>query len=252
MREWTAHPEHAWYAQLERIDHDPSLTQRALDWYHLQFPARRPGRRKHYFESTPCYLYYPGSARRIRAYRPDMKLIVSLRDPVERAFSQWNAFRQLREPPYDQLRDDRSFEDAVLEEMLRLPAPADYGGSDYVRRGLYLGQLQPYFELFPKDQILILDCRDLQTRCRETMDRVTDFLGMARFAPEVTWPPMNVGNYERAMSPFIREVLANFYRPHNEALFELLGRQFDWATPQSKSDVDLQEVIESVRLKKAR
>ena len=64
-----------------------------LDWENPDYSAytspRRTPRQKIAGDYTPAYLFWPGALRRMHAYNPDMKLIASFRDPIERAFSQW-------------------------------------------------------------------------------------------------------------------------------------------------------------------
>ena len=136
-------------------------------------------------ESTPMYIFWPGAMERIKTYNPDVRLVFSFRDPVERAFSQWCMERERRASTWDFARTIR----AVRPK--EWPRTASDVGEPYramVARGYYGQQLAHVLELFPAEQILPLDYhrtfRDLQV----ALDRITDFLGVSRF-PE---PPQTM------------------------------------------------------------
>ena len=141
-------------------------------WYHSHFPLpHRLGRRRVTFEATPEYLYYPGAAERILSYDPRLKLVVVLRDPVERAFPAWNMCRTLRHEHPDLLRgilpecdpmlrvslsqmlardSFPEFDEAVWEEVDAIRAGTAALEPGYVRRGIYQEQLQRYLKCFAR------------------------------------------------------------------------------------------------------
>jgi hypothetical protein len=108
-------------------------------------------------ESSPSYLYVPGTAERIRAIVPDVRLIAILRDPVERAWSHyWFNVRRGREW--------LSFEKALDREDERTRSPKDLRWGpwfSYVGRGLYVEQLRRYESVFPREQLLVVLLDDL-------------------------------------------------------------------------------------------
>src|SRR5207248_1288875 len=89
------------------------------------------------FEATPEYFYFPAAAQRIFDYDPRMKLIVLLRDPVERAFSAWSMYHNFDDPIYCRIRDARNFEDAISEELSQFALGVPPLLPGYVRRGVY-------------------------------------------------------------------------------------------------------------------
>jgi len=229
MLSWSDYPSHAVFERLCREGVDDGFPQWALDWYHSQFPLLRPGRLGKRFEASPEYMFDPNAPARIRRYRPDMKLIVLLRDPVQRAYSAWNMLHGYQEGVYFELRDPRSFEEAVDEELARADVSKPYDVSDYVGRGIYHEQLQRVFAQFPREQVLILASEDLKQRRLVALESVCRFLGIAPFPADQDLQLSFVGRYSGEMSDRARSKLGAFYAPHNEALFELLGRRFDWA-----------------------
>ena len=226
-------PEYEWFARIAEGDLDPAIRKETLRWYHSQFRVPIPGRHQLFYESTPCYLFFPQVARRIHAYRTDMKLIALLRDPVERAYSSWNMASQWAEYPW--IHDKRSFEAALSEEIEQLTRDPTTLKSYYLRQGIYHEQLRRYFELFPRQQILIIEHGELLSNRSETLNTVCRFLGIPPFSSTRAWPELNVGTYSSGISPAIRDFLAEFYAPHNKALFDLIGRTFEWTAPAARS-----------------
>ncbi|MDH2426148.1 sulfotransferase [Sphaerisporangium sp. TRM90804] len=122
-------------------------------------------------ESTPFYLYDREAQRRIHALVPQARLIVMLRDPVERAHSNWtHLWSAGLEPISDVVR-------ACAEEERRIAA----GWSafwHYVSLGRYGEQLEHLFRLFPREQVLTMRYRELVDAPTATLDRICAFLGV--------------------------------------------------------------------------
>jgi hypothetical protein len=122
-------------------------------------------------ESTPFYLYDLAAQRRIRDLIPDVRLIVILRDPVERAHSNWtHLWSAGREPAGDFLR-------ACAEEDRRVAA----GWSafwHYLRLGRYGEQLDHLFTLFPREQVLVFRYIRLLDEPARVLDEICAFLGV--------------------------------------------------------------------------
>ena len=122
-------------------------------------------------ESTPFYLYDRAAQRRIRAQVPAAKLIVVLRDPVERAHSNWT---HLWSAGLDPVGD---FVQACGEEERRIEAGwAEFW--HYTALGRYGEQLQHLYTLFPRDQVLVFRYRAMIERPAQTLDQICAFLGV--------------------------------------------------------------------------
>ncbi len=167
--------------------------------YEALFDPAPPGTRRG--EATPFYLYGDGAPERIARLVPDAKLVVLLRDPVDRAHSNWaHLWAAGLEPESD-------FVAACLAEPRRKAAGwADFW--HYIGQGLYGRQLTHLYTLFPREQVLVLRYRDLRDRPAATLDEVCLFLGVrAGLLREV--PAENVRPYP-AQSPLndaLRSVL---------------------------------------------
>jgi len=122
-------------------------------------------------ESTTLYLQDPAAHRRIFDAVPDAKLVAVLRDPVDRAHSNWSHLRSAGLEPVA---------DFPRACMLGERRAADGWGPfwRYLEIGRYGGQLEHLFSLFPRDQVLVLLYRELREQPIETLDRVCAFLGV--------------------------------------------------------------------------
>ena len=124
-------------------------------------------------ESTPFYLYDRAAQRRIRALIPRARLIVILRDPVERAHSNWtHLWSAGLEPIGDFVR-------ACAEEDRRAAAGwAPFW--HYTRIGRYGEQLDHLLTQFPAEQVFVLRYHALVDAPARTLDDICGFLGVQR------------------------------------------------------------------------
>jgi hypothetical protein len=138
--------------------------------YERLFAAAPDGVRRG--ESTTLYLGDPDAHRRIRALIPDAQLIAILRDPIDRAHSNWTHLRSAGlEPQADFLTA------CSLEQQRKAAGWAPFWR--YLELGRYGEQLEHLFSVFPREQVLVLFYRELREDPVGTIDRVTTFLGVA-------------------------------------------------------------------------
>ena len=182
-------------------------------------------------EATPCYFFHPHVPARVAKVVPNVKLIALLRNPVDRAYSHyWMKLRKEYE--------NASFEDAVERETERVNGELskmledehyfsyDRWHFSYLARGLYAEQLARWMKFFPREQFLILRSEDLYRDPAATYKRVSEFLGLPPWQPSrpaksnfVPYPEMDRATRAR---------LLEYFAPHNERLYELLGTRFEW------------------------
>jgi Sulfotransferase family len=123
-------------------------------------------------ESTTLYLRDAAAIARIRATIPNAKLIAVLRDPIDRAHSNWTHLHSAGlEPESDFLRA------CALEDRRVALGWAQFWR--YLGQGKYGEQLEHLYSMFPRDQVLLLMYRDLRERPTEVLDQVCAFLGVA-------------------------------------------------------------------------
>jgi hypothetical protein len=227
-------------ASIKEVQYFSKYYARGEDWYLSYFPlaararlARlRTGATPAVGEASATYLFDPRTPERVRRFDPAMKLIVALRDPVDRAYSHYQMeHRWGRETLTFEEALDR--EDAELgEELERVAAdPAAEAGLEcsYVARGRYAEQLDRWLEHFPREQLLVMTSDELLAEPAAAMTRVAAFLGIPEWhAP--SYPLRGVREYS-TMPAETRERLARTFEPHNRRLEELLGRELRWTRP---------------------
>ncbi|MDX1501694.1 MAG: sulfotransferase [Thermoanaerobaculia bacterium] len=129
-------------------------------------------------EASTLYLCSERAARRIWEFDPGMRILAVLRDPVERAFS---AYRHLVRDGHETL----PFEEALDREAERLSAGWSHIWH-YAGAGFYAGQLRRYYELFPRQQILVLTYDEYVDRPDRCLHRIFEFLGVdPSFVPDL-------------------------------------------------------------------
>lgn len=204
--------------------------KKGKNWYRAHFPLATGRVEKRIIEATPSYLFVPSVPARIAQLLPDAKLIVVLRDPVERAISHF--FHEVRGG-----REKRPIMSALVEEEDLLEPiwkSGDYKNRQflsfsYKARGRYAEQLSRYFGFFSRDRILVLSSKALFEKTDETLARIFTFFDVEGSIRSVRdQRPKNVGTNKSAVETSVREYLANYYAPHNETLYAMLGEQVDW------------------------
>lgn len=208
--------------------------ERGEGWYRAHFPThfeKWRGAFRVTGEGSPYYLFYPHAALRAKQLLPRAKFIVLLRNPVERAYSQYHHQVRLNLEPL-------SFEDALAQEATRLDGEFEkiladdeyysfnFQNFSYCARGMYADQLTRWFKYFPREQFLILQSENFYQATVREFERVLDFLKLPHWLPPA-FAASNEGKYA-GMLPETRAQLAEFFAPHNARLYELLGTDFGW------------------------
>jgi hypothetical protein len=213
---------------------------RGKSWYQAQFPLRSS--RLHSFgvkhppaisgEASPYYLFHPHVPKRILTLIPQAKIIILLRNPIDRAYSHYH--HNVRKQ-----RESLSFEEAIRQEPSRLHHEFDRMMQDdcylshahqhfsYLARGIYIEQIRRFEAVFPKNQMLILQSECLFARPEQTYQDVIAFLGVDAWSPK-RFKPRNVNSYSQ-IAPSTREQLRDHFEPHNQLLYDHLGRDFGWS-----------------------
>lgn len=213
-------------------------------WYRGHFPLLRAAarvRRDHgvpaqSFESSPYYMYHPLAITRIARDLPDVKVLVLVRDPVERAYSQ-HAHEVARgfEPVL-------SFAEALMLEPIRLRGqeerlrrdPRHYSFAHqhhaYRARGEYVRYLDRMAALLGRDRVHVISSESFFAQPEPVYDGVLDFLGL----PRLGYPPFvrhNARPRSAPMGPALRAELTAHYAPYDERLAQWLGHPPPWRTP---------------------
>ncbi|BAZ92982.1 sulfotransferase [Thiohalobacter thiocyanaticus] len=203
---------------------------KGLSWYKAHFPkytSLREGERV--FEASPLYLFNPNAPKRIYELLPDVKIIVMLRNPIERAVSHYfHEKRRNREP--------LTLYEAIVTEEQRLRPYVDAGDyknpiyiqHSYKSRGLYLEQLKRYLDYFPLKNILILSSEDFFREPEKCMKQVFEFVSVDPNYRLGHLKRMNVGSNRSAIEPEVYEYLKDYFSQPNADLYEFLSMDYGW------------------------
>ncbi len=198
-------------------------------WYRGQFPVGAGDQLVG--EASPSYLFHPLAPGRARSLLPGVKLIALVRNPVDRAYSQYQHEVALG-------REALSFEEALaaedertrgeVERLLTDPRAFSHAWWDhtYAARGRYAEQLERWLAAFPREQLLVVATEELGERPAETYGSILAFLGAAPHALE-EYPRVFDRDYA-PMRPETRAALAATFSEPNRKLEELLGRRLPW------------------------
>ena len=227
---------------------------KGYNWYLSKFPNRLKKLNKLTFEATPLYLYFPDTPYKIKKHLPNVKFIVILRNPTERAFSHWNFYNNseyVNETKYrvENLKDNREFEVAINEELNGIIKSEVHA---YLKTGYYLEQIQRYFICFDRSKFLFLDFYDLEHKLPKLMKEVCEFLKIENEFQNVKYDDVtkkyiavvgkeikssegknnfskyNVNKSGNQISDQFYHQLTNHFKTKNKGLGELIGIDFDW------------------------
>lgn len=213
---------------------------KGLDWYRRHFPlesdrdrfAAEHGRPFLTGEASPAYISHEWAPQRLATALPQAKLLATLRNPIDRAYSQFQMSRREQEEPLESFLEAVEAEEARLApEFARSRADRRYnswplGKWSYLWRSRYADQLERWLELYPREQLHVLTLEQLAADPQGTMDDVHAFLGLPPHRYE-DLKPLHTASYD-AITPEERARLREYFAPHNERLYRLLGVDFGW------------------------
>lgn len=160
-----------------------------ITWYEEHYQNSKWWHKKG--DITPYYLYHPRAAERIHKLLPNAKLIVLLRNPIERTISQ---FYHSKRNGFEKLE----IYDALKAEKDRLKNGGEYSQQkhSYVSRSMYVEQLEAYEKVFRKNRMLILKSEDLFEKSTEIIRRIEKFLGVRHELKDIVLTRENAGKGE--------------------------------------------------------
>ena len=204
--------------------------ENGLTSYYAHFPLRSSmANGQQTFEASPSYIFHPLVPERIYKLIPKIKLIALLRNPTDRAISHYlHEKRKGREP--------LPILEAFEQEETRLKPIWENGNFrdrkfttySYKSRGLYKCQMERYLKYFAKEQILIIPSERFFADPLQYLQKTFDFLGVDSNYKVLDLQPKNIANNRIKVDQTVYDYLNGFFRPYNEALYELLGEDFGW------------------------
>jgi hypothetical protein len=209
-------------------------------WYLAHFPSLpyvmyrelRLGSRCLTFEASPYYLFHPAAPKRIANAIPKVKLIVLLRNPVDRAYSHYQHEVRMGE-------EKLSFEDAIEREIdglefdsKRLLNEQDYHSFShqhytYLSRGIYVDQLNRWMHYFSNKNMLIMKSEELFKNPDLALSTIFKYLELPDVLPQ-NYQKDNYLHYPD-MKQTTRKRLDDYFYLHNQQLSDLLDFNFEWS-----------------------
>ncbi len=218
-------------AAVKEVHYFDDRFPRGDSWYRSHFPLSLRMRGHQTGEASPYYLFHPHVPRRVAEILPSAKLIALLRNPVDRAWSQYHHERRFG-------FETATFEEAIERETERLAGEVEtmlrdeshvsltHRHHSYLARGRYAEQLRHWSRYVPLERMLCVKSEDLYDDARSVVARTFEYLEL---------PPFEAGDYpahnavsSTAMDPETRARLVRYFAPHNEELYGMLGRDLGW------------------------
>ena len=207
---------------IKEIDFWSTKYHRGIDWYLAHFPPVLNDQNILTGEATPSYLDHWETAERLYQVFPKTKLIVLLRNPVERAISHYYQWVNMN-------WEFRSLEEAMISEIERLSVEnVSYWNqpNSYIARGVYVEFLKKWLDIFPREQILVISSERFYSNPDINLKQIFDFLGLSDY-PLKEYRKYNARSYPNLNKP-MRDLLKCYFRGYNRELEDLLGMKFYW------------------------
>lgn len=201
---------------------------KGLTWYKSFFPKKA----KKYItgEATPYYFSHPKAAERLKEKYPNMKIILILRNPVDRVISSYYKQRSLNIEPVDTIEKALELEEVRLKNSvsnIQNNSDFDYYHKNfaYCLRGMYYDNLLRWHNHFKKDQILIFEFEELYQNIEINFERILQFLNLEK--QEINFEHFNKGNYN-TIDPELRNKLNKVFEESNRNTYRFLGSNYNW------------------------
>jgi hypothetical protein len=203
---------------------------KGLDWYLSHFPSIPAEILEHNDvvtgEASPNYFTTERAPQEIYDVFPNIKLIVILRDPVDRAISHYHHWIRVG-------NETKSLEEAFYEELDLLENIQDFSSNNvyslvketqqYLLKGLYILFLKNWLALFPKENMLILRTKDLADSPATVLHQVFKHLNLSTETNNINYDnKKNTGSYQQIDSK-LKNKLTSFYDPFNKELENFLN-----------------------------
>ena len=177
------------------------------------------------YDVTSSYIQKKKTAQNIFKTLPNVKLILILRNPTDRAYSEYN------QNIIDE-NESRDFTELIKQEINEIQN-MENGNLEFssdkinlVKKGIYEKQISPWLEVFPRKQILIISTEEFGEKTTETYDKIFRFLELPEYKIK-NKKRHRKGTYE-AMDDKTRKILDDFYESYNSKLFQKIEETFRW------------------------
>ena len=205
---------------------------KGIEWYESLFPEGINYENQITGEASPYYLFHPLVPEYVRYHYPGIKLIILLRDPVDRAYSHFQMERKRGTEPLASFVHAVELEvERIYEEEQKIPRGEIQSGTrfrnwSYMKRGLYGQQLQRWLGFFPREQFLIIRSEDFFSSTLLWMQQIHTFLGI-RDIPPANLSPVNSNKYPE-LPVSVKDKLKDYFHDDGLLLQKLAGDNFVW------------------------
>lgn len=205
---------------------------KGIGWYKEFFRTGKPFWRKIAGEASPYYFFHPLVPERVARHLPKVKLIVMLRNPIDRAYSHfYHEVKHNTEIAIDfqkaiGLEEQRIADNEILMISGRLKLSSDHQSFSYISRGLYAKQIERWLKYFPLSQMLFIKSEDFFKYPEHELVALYRFLGVKNILPEVI-TPQNVNTYP-VLPDDLRKKLMPLFEEDANRLVKMIGEKFRW------------------------
>ena len=206
-----------------------NLFKLGTDWYLSNFTPIPHDSNYICGEATPVYILSSLARERIQQFLPNVKIIIILRNPTDRAISQHyfgvkrgrvKNLENYINCAIDKLKNITNLKDKFEKYNGCIPKAGDISAS------LYVYFIERWLEVFPRENFLFLKTEDLGQNPVATMDRVFEFLGLPKYQLN-EYSRENSNSYD-PIDHSLRQKLSEFFLPYNQKLEQLIGIECDW------------------------
>ena len=176
-------------------------------------------------EKSPSYNYLQYAIDRIYNYNPNMKLILILREPISRAFSQYNMVLAQNKKSLNDVNEKQIITDFEKEENIKL-SEIKCNGNYYIIRGKYDEIITYILSKFSKENLYIGISEEIRANKNKYND-IFNFLGAKSLNEINENVDTHIIRYDKSIPKILEQKLYHIYKPHNERLYKMLGRKID-------------------------
>lgn len=177
-------------------------------------------------EKTPSYCYLRYAIDRIYDYDKNMKLIIILREPISRGFSQYNMNLANKGKTLRNVTEEKILNHFKKEKNIKLHKLKSTG-NHLITRGFYDEILEYILSKFPKNNIYVGISEEINKNKLKYYNEIYEFLGGTELKNIDETLNTHIRTYHKDIPKKLEKYLYNIYKPHNEKLYEILGRKID-------------------------
>ena len=177
-------------------------------------------------EKTPSYNYLYYAMDKIYNYNSNIKLILILREPIARAFSQYNMTLNFNNKSLNDVTEQEILMDFEKEENIKL-SELKSNGNYYIIRGKYDEIINYILSKFSRENIYIGIAEEIYANKQKYYNDIICFLGGNKLANINENVDTHIRKYEKRIPKILEQKLYNIYKLHNERLYKILGRKID-------------------------